>query len=904
MNDSFGDIDSLDIDDLVNVNVQNTNKPENLDQKVFNNICNTNTKDDIEENIITQSVEKESKFQFSVNKSGMKENKRYDKNEEEKVKNEFSKIESNDIKKSNNKENITSKNFNSIYSSQKNNVTNYNMINNDDYNNLPKIKNPFDSINQSNLQSISQSLFSENKNCQSFKELPKKKGTFDNNLLKSSFMRRSAAQSQKKKKKDNLTSDTSSKFERNSISNLEFSQSQNVDINSRDFSIKFDIIENEEANNKNYKRNNLQNIIESDEENEGDETLRKLNLEDIVIFVKKFNDGNNLNPITNKYEIGKKISEIINNNPFQNISFKILNDSINFRNFFAVSNKQIIEKIDNDFYENLDSLNKFEQIIKKYHHKEFKHYYSLCVSEIYLLELQELKGYRTILCDDGNGFLRAFIFNLFEVFIINKNVEELRKITYEISTKISTEFKYNNIVVEKKEIIIIMKIIICHLENSKIEDALLVFTNAFLYHSSFEFGLIKFIRISLGTYISNNKDIFTLSNLRELIPFKYIEQKTFNHNLYIEERVMIMDYEIDTFIFFILPHLFNINLRLFLDNDNITLECNTPNKNNGTINIIHDFSYYKIGYDSNFMRYNKIIPYISKEKNEKCNIILINNNTNLICEICKKTPNEFVKLHKIFEQICKNCLLKNINEAIRKRLKLFIEDFYLHEEYYCSDIQYTNSLEYNLFISNTDIKQLYNLSNGIPTIIRGNIMKLVTCNLCNEKFEKKKAYTLFCGCIFCQGCLEKLIIEKTNGKVILNEFEKKQEKIIINCPKCNTYIPNYHFFIDKFFDVEKYKEEALNRLQEKMKIHCCICSSKDICFGFDLMHNNLNLTHSLCQSCKFGLDQQLIRDKKRSYQTQFKCIYCKNQHIYNMINCYKDNDISKKDKQNKCCSIY
>jgi hypothetical protein len=348
MNDSFGDIDSLDIDDLVNVNVQNTNKPENLEQKVFNNICNTNTKDGIEENIITQSVEKESKFQFSVNKSGMKENKRYDKKDEEKE-NEFSKIETNDFKKSINKENITSKNFNSIYSSQKNNVTNYNMINNDDYNNLPKIKNPFDSINQSNLQTISQSLFSENKNCQSFKELPKKKGTFDNNLLKSSFMRRSAAQSQKIKKKDNLTSDTSSKFERNSISNLEFSQSQNVDINSRDFSIKFDIIENEEANNKNYKRNNLQNIIESDEENEGDETLRKLNLEDIVIFVKKFNDGNNLNPITNKYEIGKKISEIINNNPFQNISFKILNDSINFRNFFAISNEQIIEKIDSDF---------------------------------------------------------------------------------------------------------------------------------------------------------------------------------------------------------------------------------------------------------------------------------------------------------------------------------------------------------------------------------------------------------------------------------------------------------------------------------------------------------------------------------------------------------------------------
>ena len=311
-------------------------------------------------------------------------------------------------------------------------------------------------------------------------------------------MRRSAAQSQKVKKKDNLTSYASSKIEQNSISNLEYSQSQNNDINSRDVSLKFDIIENEEANyNKHYKRNNnLQNIIESDEENEDDDTLRKLNLDDIVIFVKKFNDGNyNLNYINNQYEIGKKICEIINNNPFQNISFKILSNSNNFTNFFNMTNEQLIEKIDNAFYDNLESINKFEQIIKKYHHKEFKHYYSLCVSEVYPINYQELKSYRTVLCDDGNGFLRAFIFNLFEVFIINKNIKELRKITYEISTKISIEFQYNNIIVEKNELIIIMKIIITHLENSNIRDALLVFTNAFLYHSSFEFGLIKFIRI-------------------------------------------------------------------------------------------------------------------------------------------------------------------------------------------------------------------------------------------------------------------------------------------------------------------------------------------------------------------------------------------------------------------------
>jgi len=919
------------------VNYSNQFNRHNLN-KQFESNNNIEIQNNIEENITNNYLDDEknneydSKLQFSISKSilsGYKENKRYlnQKDENEKIEEEMEKdifqipSKKNDINNliQNNNNNFINNNNNYKNSNNYNNTNtkitfnneNINLNNNNNSKNFPKIKNPFDSINENNLKSVEQSIFSDNKNfAQSLNELPKKKGTFENNLLKSSFMRRSAAQSQKVKKKDNLTSYASSKIEQNSISNLEYSQSQNNDINSRDVSLKFDIIENEEANyNKHYKRNNnLQNIIESDEENEDDDTLRKLNLDDIVIFVKKFNDGNyNLNYINNQYELNKKICEIINNNPFQNISFKILSNSNNFSNFFNMTNEQLIEKIDKEFYDNLESINKFEQIIKKYHHKEFKHYYSLCVSEVYPINYQELKSYRTVLCDDGNGFLRAFIFNLFEVFIINKNIRELRKITYEISTKISTEFEYNNIVVEKNELIIIMKIIITHLENSNIGDALLVFTNAFLYHSSFEFGLIKFIRIALGNFIFNNKDIFNLGNLKELIPFKYIDKKIFKYNLYINERVMIMDYEIDSFIFFILPHIFNINLKLFYDNNSIILNCNTPEKNNGTIKIIYDFSYYKIGYDTNFITNNsKFIPYISREQNEKCNIIIINNNLNQICEICKEKPNEFIKVHKIYEQICKKCLIKYIKEALKKRLKFFMEDYYLHEEYYCSDLQFTNSLEYNLFISNSDIKQLFNVVNGIPTIIRGNIKKIIMCFLCNEKFEKKTAFILNCSCIFCKECIQNLILEKTNGKIILNEYEKKKEKIIINCPKCNNNISNYNNLIKKLFDIEKYKNEAEERLKNQIQIQCCVCSSNDVNFSFDLLVNKINVTHSLCKKCKFNLDERLKIDQKRSYQTQFNCLFCNEQHFYNMINFNEVNhNNNNKDKdQNKCCSIF
>ena len=907
---------------LKSPNLKNT-KSNNLNSNLYDReyILNSNNENDnrIECNTANNLIEEkkefnDSKFQFNLSKSGIKENKRYsipkedtgryDPELEKDVYQIPSKLSDNLISDRNNnkslisneltfnEENINSHNFNN---------NNFPKIKNPFDNFLPNIKNPFDSINNQSNLSNSKSIIND-KNFQSLNEI--KKRNYDNNLLKSSFTRRSAAQSQNLKKKNILTSFASSKYDNSISNNLEYSQSQNTEINfSKD--IKFEIIDNEEGNKKN-KRNNLQNIIESDEENEGEETLRKLNLDDIVIFVKKFNDGNyNLNTPKNKYEIGKKICEIINNNPFQNIPFKILYNSHNFSNFFNMTNEQLIEKIDKEFYENFESINKFEKIIKKYHHKEFKNYYTLCISEIYPIELQELKAYRTVLCDDGNGFLRAFIFNLFEVFIINKNIKELRKISYEISTKISIKFQYNNISVEKEEIIIIMKIIITHLENSNINDALLVFTNAFLYHSSFEFGLIKFIRIALGNFITNNKDLFNLENLKELIPFKYIEHNKFNYNLYITERVMIMDYEIDSFIFYILPHLFNINLKFFLDNNSISLLCNYPDKNNGTIKIIYDFSYYKIGYDSTFMNYNsKYIPYISNDKIEKYNIILLKNDIKTLCENCKEIPNEYVKVHKIFDKICRNCLVNYLKDAIKKRIKFFIEDFYLHEEYYCSEIEYTNSLENNLAISNVDIKLLFNVSNGIPTIIRNNIKNTIICNLCNSKFENKIAYTLICGCIFCKDCIQKFILDKTRGKIILNEYEKKQEKIIINCPKCNSLISNYNNFIEKFFDVEKYKKESEERLKNQITIECCVCRSNDIFFSFDLLVNKINLKHSLCKNCKNNLDEQLKKDRKRSYQTQFKCQFCNNEHVYNIINFNNESIINEKKNKNKCCSIF
>ena len=149
-----------------------------------------------------------------------------------------------------------------------------------------------------------------------------------------------------------------------------------------------------------------------------------------------------------------------------------------------------------------------------------------------------------------------------------------------------------------------------------------------------------------------------------------------------------------------------------------------------------------------------------------------------------------------------------------------------------------------------------------------------------------------------------MFLEKTNGKIIYNEYEKKNENINLNCPKCNSIIINYDNLIEKLYDIDKFISEAEDRLKIQVRMECCVCKSRDIYFTFDLLINQINLTHSLCKNCKNILDEKLKNDRKKSCQTQFNCIFCNYEHVYNMIHFNKENNFYKKDKKNKCCTIF
>ena len=174
-----------------NLNIINNNY--NNGDIFSNNIENDNT---IEKSINNNNIdngkkifnELDSKFQLNINKSGIKENKRYSipKEDTERIDSDMEKdVFQIPSKLSDNLISEINKEKQSLISNELQiNDENMNDMNFNN-NNFPKIKNPFDSINdKSNNQSIN-TFISDNKNyAQSLNEISKKR-EFGNNLLKS-----------------------------------------------------------------------------------------------------------------------------------------------------------------------------------------------------------------------------------------------------------------------------------------------------------------------------------------------------------------------------------------------------------------------------------------------------------------------------------------------------------------------------------------------------------------------------------------------------------------------------------------------------------------------------------------------------------------------------------------------
>lgn len=94
---------------------------------------------------------------------------------------------------------------------------------------------------------------------------------------------------------------------------------------------------------------------------------------------------------------------------------------------------------------------------------------------------------------DGNGFYRVFMFSLLEYYIITSKLNELRQIIYDFNQIIEYKFKRYNSVINKKECLIIFKIILEHLAKEEIIKAYEVLCKSLVLFHDFDLVIFLFI---------------------------------------------------------------------------------------------------------------------------------------------------------------------------------------------------------------------------------------------------------------------------------------------------------------------------------------------------------------------------------------------------------------------------
>ena len=419
---------------------------------------------------------------------------------------------------------------------------------------------------------------------------------------------------------------------------------------------------------------------------------------------------------------------------------------------------------------------------------------------------------------DGNSFFRVTMFGILENYIITNSIENLNLIISEITCdRFIQIYKDNNI---NYEITFnIFRIILYLLTNNKIEEAYSIFIQSYsLKDNSFDTILILYLRNISFDYTEKalelSKDEEIQNQFEERIIPLHINQ----------ELIKTMNIEPDFFVLCLMSYLFDINFRIFyLDRDLLKpkeslikfLDVDNPD-NIPCISILYCFSSYHKIYEGKFIKEDSLMQKILNKNKYEMKKLTQEIKINKKCQNCKGEV--YIILFEKKIKVCKNCLDDYINEILNTRKEALINDNYIGKEYYTRPIKLKEDYFLNDF-EFIEIKEEYNMINYLQQKLS------VMCSRCKEFFTKRNLNNLKCKCILCDKCLNDMIIQTTNGKKILNIYEKNNFGKM-SCSECGGSF-SYENVLDHLKDIkESDKEKAIGRMEEYAKTLCLICGEK------------------------------------------------------------------------------
>ena len=477
---------------------------------------------------------------------------------------------------------------------------------------------------------------------------------------------------------------------------------------------------------------------------------------------------------------------------------------------------------------------------------------------------QNFDFWRRILVD-GNSFYRTFIFSLIEYYIFKKNIHEIKKFILGISKLTDEEIIVSDKKIDFKKILAIFSFIYNCLEKKKYYEAYLKFIYAYDFEGyDFDDAMIIYCRY----IIFYNVDELYNNMLRVQGPGG--GNINFNNLNNIDKvdpnSILRYSFEPLKIVFSSIPLIFNVNLEI------ISLDgCLSKDGNNFQVfyNKFTDFSINElpmisIGYffSSYFKIYTKDYQktilkdfwydIFNKENHSilSRNLYIDNEEELTLCKKCnEKTRFVYLTENNLFS--CVNCFIKDIDTIIKQRTNDFSKEKFNNLEFYTRDIIIKDKIHIN------DYDIIFLTGMNIESCLVKNSKSL--CCRCGKPCYSE-IYEMKCGCQFCKECLMQSLETATNGDIFQNKFERKYaEKICCLCK--NIFDPEEAFNLLKL-DPNKYKFNAMQRLNKYVGIFCMICCTQ-ILDGGDEMMVNSNRTNDNFFRFKIKKPDNLIMELKK-----------------------------------------
>jgi len=519
----------------------------------------------------------------------------------------------------------------------------------------------------------------------------------------------------------------------------------------------------------------------------------------------------------NKDSIENKKNGINNNNYFQNY---ILNDSSifnliqeeNFLKYYEIISQNYLANI--SLFPNIFSfidVNQKNQIYLNIK-KEFNEFLTYLIypsffsnkdfETIYHIKTNIFESFRYLNPENGDSFYRAFIFSLFENYIINQELDSFCIILFDIYRLNQISPIYDGLNIEKS--LVIFNIIYDLMRAEQWDDAYEILLFSFIeIDNSFDQVLIRYVRYCVFGYLIN-LEIINSSNQN----VKHMK-KNFNYKLgimyYNEPNRNVIDS---------LPNIFNVNLNIFYiegDMKEFKKKDFTRIQSNLTINIGYFYTNYHILYQNS----NKIKKIFNKNNPNINHILSVEKiEQKKQCSKCN-TNSTYVNFPKEKKSICSNCLDQKIIEILKERIQLCFQENYINYSFYMRPIKITKEIQIS------DLDYIYLFKNSFTEKCSKTLISL--CYKCTKDFQN--LIELSCGCHYCKECLLDLINISTDSKIILNGFEKNS-KSKTKCHCGNDF--NFEDAIDKISDInfDEYENKAEERMINYVEELCLICLKK------------------------------------------------------------------------------